>query len=46
MKEQWDKKWTHPDFPGGRHADEIAKRRAAAEKLQEIYDKECGKNCP
>ena len=46
LKEQWDKNWAHPDFPGGAHAGDIAGRREIADKLQEQYDKECGKNCP
>jgi hypothetical protein len=46
LKEKWDKNWAHPDFPGGRHADEISVRRKNADKLQEQYEKECGKNCP
>lgn len=46
MKEQWDNNWPHPEFPGGRHASDVADRRARAEKLKELYNKECGKNCP
>jgi len=46
MMEQWDVNWPHQKYLGGRHAGEIASRRAAAAKLQAQFDFECRKNCP
>lgn len=45
LKERWDKSWPNDKFPGGRHQSEIKERRASADKLQEQYDNECGKDC-